>query len=101
MEIWKNIQGYEGLYQASNLGRIRSVDRLVEQYGHKRNYTRSMKGKIIKSRTQNNGYHLVWLSKNGITSAILVHRLVASAFIENPENKNCINHKNFDKTIIQ
>lgn len=96
-EIWKDIPDYEGFYQASSLGRIRSVDRYVTQQGRGKAFTGLRKGRIIKQRLQNAGYFLVWLSKQGKIRAHTVHRLVAASFIDNPENMMDINHKDGDK----
>lgn len=85
MEEWKDIQGYEGLYQVSNLGRVKSLYRLNSR-GQK------IKGKILKYSINPKGYAIVILCKNGITKTISVHRLVAIHFIENPNNLNVINH---------
>lgn len=81
-EIWKPIEGYEGLYEVSNLGRIKSVRR----------------GLILVQTTNNSGYMMVHLQYNGIRKGKLVHRLVAETFITNTQNKPCINHINADKT---
>lgn len=90
-EIWKDIPGYEGLYQASNLGRIRSIDRLVNNtVGLKQ-----MKGRILKPI--NGKYLKVGLSKNGIQKPIRIHRLVALTFIQNPNNYPYVNHKDENK----
>lgn len=91
-EEWKDITNYENLYQISNLGRVRSVDRLIKQYGHKRQYERLMKGKILKLHKQNGGYMLATLTKDGKEKKMLVHRLVAQEFIPNPQNKEQVNH---------
>lgn len=88
MEIWKDIKGYEGLYQISNLGRIKSFLRFN---GHK--YIN--REKILK--WQNNNYPTVRLANNGQIKQYLVHRLVAETFIPNYENKPCVNHKNGNK----
>lgn len=83
-EIWKNIFGYEGLYQISNHGRVKSL-----KFG---------KEKILKSRKDKYGYHQVILSKEGKIKNHLIHRLVAYAFIDNPNNLPQVNHKDEDKT---
>ena len=88
-EIWKDIKNYEG-YQVSNFGRIRSLDRMVNC---PLNGKRLIKGKILKPGRSSNGY----LSVNLCGSTNNVHKLVAEAFIPNPENKPCIDHINTDK----
>ena len=98
MEIWQDIPSYEGYYQASSLGRIRSLSRVVRQKGPKSHYNRKFRSKVLKPRLQNSGYQIVWLSLWGDVTAYLVHRLVAETFIENVNNNPCINHKNGDKT---
>ena len=96
MEIWKDIQGYENLYQVSNLGRIKSLDRKVK-VGIKNNDIVLHKGKILKLNQKRNGYLSVDLSKEGIVKTISVHRLVAIAFIPNVDNKMQVNHINAKK----
>lgn len=86
IEIWKDILGYEGLYQVSNLGNVRSL-----------NYRRSGKTKLLKQGTDN-GYKRVELSKNGKKKKYWVHRLVAISFISNPNNYKEVNHKDEDKS---
>ena len=86
-EIWKNIEGYENLYQISSIGRVRSLDRF-DSIG------RFIKGKILKPRIDKDGYHCIFLSKNGTQKPFKIHRLVAQAFIPNPDNKPCIDHVN-------
>lgn len=93
-EIWKDIKGYEGLYQVSNLGRIRSTDKIVKR-GKNGDYFR--KGIILKPQKSKNGYLVCKLSKNGICPSKNIHRLVAEAFIDNPNNYPCINHKDENK----
>ena len=87
-EIWKDIQGYEGLYQVSNLGRIKSLDRIVKN----KNGMALKRGKVIQEASLGN-YKKVSLWKNNKGKAFLVHRLVAIAFIENPDNLPEVNHK--------
>lgn len=95
-DIWKDIDGYEGLYQASNTGKIRSLDRIMlNRWG---NGERHKRGKLMKFDLTSNGYLAVNLSKDGIGKRFLVHRIVAQCFIPNPENKPCIDHINTDRT---
>lgn len=90
-EVWKDIENYEGLYQVSNLGRVRSLDRKDAQ-GHR------LKGKVLSSGLNSRGYLIVILYRDGGTKNKTVHRLVASAFIPNPDNLPQINHRDEDKT---
>ena len=83
-EIWKDKKDYEEHYQVSNLGRVKSI-----KFGKER---------ILKQRQCMNGYYCVNLSKNGIVKSYYVHRLVAEAFIPNPNNLPLINHKDECKT---
>ena len=84
-EIWKDIEGYEGLYQVSNLGRIKSMPKMC---GFRYNNER-----ILKNNTDSYGYLYVALCKNKNIKIKLVHRLVAEAFIENKYKKPQVNHK--------
>lgn len=92
VESWKDIPGYEGLYQVSNLGRVRSLDRVVL---YKNGARHLHKGNILpqRKRRRNDNYLSVSLYKNGTGKACTVHRLVAIAFIPNIENKPQVNHK--------
>lgn len=93
-EIWKDIPGYEGLYQVSNLGRVRSLDKIVyctNQYGTKA--TRLRKSKIFSLAKQNNGYLIATINRK----TKKVHRLVAMTFIPNPDNLPQVNHKDGNK----
>jgi hypothetical protein len=81
-EIWKPIKGYEGLYEVSNLGNVKSL-----------NYSHTGKPKLLKLCKLKNGYLMVQLSKNSVTEKRLVHRLVAQAFLPNPDNLPEVNHK--------
>ena len=94
VEIWKDYKDYEGLYQASNLGRLRSLDRWVKS---KSGSVRLCKGKILKLCTDKYGYLKVSLYKNNKVKTYYVHRLVAEAFIPNPENLPEVNHKDENK----
>ena len=89
IEIWKDIQGHEGRYQVSNMGRVRSLPRVVN------NHTGELlvKGKILSQRSDFKGYMRIDLiDNNGKKHYYGVHRLVAMAFIDNPDNKPQINH---------
>lgn len=94
IETWKNVKGYEGMYQVSNLGRVKSLSRSIYD---SRGYTVYRKGKIKKPSFDKNGYPQIGLCKNGTVVTRKIHRLVAEAFIPNPENKPEINHKDEDK----
>ena len=93
-EIWKDIKDYEGLYQVSNLGRIRSLDRLVKHAF--KGYSR-LKGKIKPCRKNTHGYLNINLCKDGKAKTLLIHRLVAQAFLPNPDNLPEVNHKDENK----
>ena len=91
MEEWRPIKGYEGLYEVSNLGRVKSLER-YDTLGRKK------KEKILSSKYNKYGYLRVTLYKNGIGKDFFIHRLVAEAFIPNPENKPQIDHINTIRT---
>ena len=90
METWKDIKGYEGLYEVSNKGRVKSTPRLVDTVMNCRHY----KSVILTPCHNDSGYYVVNLSKNGITKTQRIHILVAEAFIPNLENKPCVDHIN-------
>jgi hypothetical protein len=94
VEIWKPVVGFEGLYEVSNLGNVRSLDSIRNRGGTKCKY----KGKVLKQHIKNIGYKSLTISANGIYKKPLVHRLVAEAFIPNHENKPHVNHIDGDKT---
>ena len=82
MEEWKNVIGYEGLYEVSNMGNVRNVRRNT----------------LLKLSKNKYGYIRVFLYKNGISTGFQVHRLVAQAFLPNPDNLPQVNHKDEDKS---
>lgn len=84
---WKDVKGYEGLYQVSDTGKVRSFFRCKTQKGH-----------ILSDCIGSNGYSLVVLCKDGTRKSYTVHRLVATAFIPNPNNYPCINHIDENKS---
>lgn len=95
IEQWSDIEGYEGFYQISNIGNVRSLDRIVTQqnrWGQTLRYTK--RGKRLSPGSSPNGYVIVGLSKNHVKKYHSVHRLVATAFIPNTDNKPQINHIN-------
>lgn len=86
-EIWREIAGYETLYQISNYGRVKSLGN-----------SQARQEKILKQQLQRDGYKRVWLCKKGFKrKRFPVHRLVANAFIPNPLRKEQVNHQNGDK----
>jgi hypothetical protein len=99
-EIWKDIPGYEGIYQASNLGRIKSLSKTVNiSNGKKRNVLE----KLFNLRTNNYGYNVVTMYLNGKMQSKRSNRVIALTFIPNPENKPYVNHingiKNDDRVV--
>lgn len=87
-ELWVDIDGFEGLYQVSNLGNVKSLDRYVASKSNIRQHKSERQLKLNGGK-----YTQVILCKDGKTYGRLVHRLVATAFIPNPNNYPCINHK--------
>lgn len=95
VEVWKPIMGYEGLYEVSNLGRVKSLDRLIKTG---RGGLQFREGTILKSKLDKYGYPNLGLYKNGVGKFFTIHRLVAMHFISNPDNLPQVNHKDEDKT---
>ena len=87
MEIWKDIEGYEGYYQVSNMGNVKSL-----------NYNRTGKEGILKLGKDSKGYLFVVLCKENTKKPCRIHRLVATAFCENPHGYKEVNHISEDKT---
>lgn len=102
-EVWKSVVGYEGLYEVSNIGNVRGLDRYettVKLSALKNTVTQTnlRKGKTRTLSIDKIGYVSINISKNGKQSKGKVHRMVAMAFIDNPDNKPWVNHINGIKT---
>lgn len=94
MELWKDVKGYDGKYQVSNLGNVRSVDRT---FTNACGVVVTRKGTILKPRVNRNGYMRVTMHKGGKVNTEVIHRCVAVAFIPNPEELPQVNHKDGNK----
>ena len=97
-EIWKDIKGYEGKYQISNLGNVKSVYRKVNHRYRGKEKTRTIYEKILKKAVNRFGYEYVCLTDKSKGKKLKVHRLVAEAFIPNPLNKKTVNHIDGNKS---
>ena len=94
-EVWRDVKEYEGLYQVSSDGRVKSLERtFIDKSGRKR----TVKERILKPGMGRGGYLLVVLCAGGKPKTLNVHRLVCEAFHENPDGKPEVNHINEDKT---
>lgn len=93
-EEWRPVPGYEGSYQVSNLGRVRSLDRVVKS---KQGWKKFVKGVTMKQSIHHYGYPVVSLLKESHSKQYAVHILVARAFIPNPKGLPCVNHKDENK----
>jgi len=97
-EIWKDIKDYEGYYQISNYGRVRSLDRTVIVIRYDKDYKINLKGSIMNCSLNISGYPNVSLHKERKRQVARVHRLVAEAFLDNPNNYETVNHIDSVKT---
>lgn len=86
MEIWKDVKGYEGLYQVSNLGNVKRVGSFR---GVNKKY---LDNYILKPLDNGKGYYRVKLTKNNVSKRFMLHRIIAIAFVDNPYNKSVVNH---------
>lgn len=91
-EIWKNIESFEGIYQVSNYGRIKSLERKIKDS----NKTQTIKERILKPFSNGRGYLVVHLRKNNKRYVRYVHKLVVESFIGKQENMD-VNHKDFNR----
>lgn len=93
-EVWKAIAGYDGVYEVSSIGRVRSLDHMVlGRYG---GFVRKP-GKVLRLKVEKTGYHRVCLRRPGHAFSATVHRLVAETFIPNQDGLPVVNHKDGDK----
>lgn len=93
MEVWKDIKGFEGLYQVSNLGKIKSLERKRKNYSK----MQIVPEKIKSTRKDPQGYHQCDLYKDNKQKTVRIHRVVAEAFIKNPDGKETVNHEDGNK----
>lgn len=98
VEEWRQVVGFEGLYEVSNTGKIRSLDNYVRANLHGNEAVRFQRGRELRPLLGKNGYYAIVLCKDGKHTRTSFHRVVATAFLPNPENKRTINHKNGIKT---
>jgi len=92
VEVWKDVKGFEGIYQVSNLGRIKSLE--VKRFTKTNNSFSTYKEKILNQSYTKDGYLKITFTVDKIKRTFLSHRLVATSFIPNPENKPEVNHIN-------
>lgn len=95
MEVWKDIEGYEGLYQVSNIGRVKSLEKYVPG---KNGCKQVRRERILNCSVNGSGYPHFSIYKDGVVKTVLVHRIVASAFLDNPLQLPEVNHIDGDKT---
>ena len=92
-EEWLDVDGYEGLYQVSNTGKVKTLER--KRRDEKKEYR--VREKILSLPLNAYGYPVVSLHKDGVARTVTVHRLVAAAFLPNPDGKRCVDHINGDR----
>jgi hypothetical protein len=95
-EVWKDILNYEGLYQVSDLGRVKSLAK-TRRTGKGYSFVREYPEKILSIKNNNNGYKQTTICKDGVLKCFLVHRLVAQSFLHTDDLNKQVNHKNGDK----
>lgn len=95
--VRKPVVGYEGYYEVDQFGRVFGVDRTVSVNDNGRVYDKDIAGKQMKQTMHDKGYKIVSLTKDGKTKLCFVHRIVAEAFIPNPDGLPMVNHKDEDK----
>ena len=93
-EDWKPVPGYEGYYEVSNLGQVKSLPRKVNRNG----FPMAVPGRVMKQSKTSNGYWKVLLSKDGLTKNVMVHTAVAAAFLGARPDGSVIRHLNGDQT---
>jgi len=96
-ETWKDVIGFEGFYQVSNYGRVKSIDRTQTVTWNGKKVSKQLRGRIIAQSRQNGGYVIANLSANSRRREMTIHRMVAMAFIDNPQNLKEVNHKDGNK----
>jgi len=97
MEIWKPVPNYQGHYEISSHGRVRSINKTVSS-GIRHNTQVVRKGKVLKPNVKRNGYLTVDLSKDNTVKTMTIHRIEAVTFLENPEDKPQVNHRDGNKS---
>ena len=92
IELWLPLKGYEGLYEISNKGQVRSIDRQLTCVRKGRIVHRIVRGKVIRQFLSPKGYHQAGIYKDGVMQNIFIHRAVASSFVDNPLDYPCVCH---------